>query len=474
MSIALSPRILPVGALLVMGSLLFPHTAEAHCLDPLGDITQNGVTDISDVQCESLTALWELSDGDFANVPACTGESVLNTDPNCDGTHDVIDLLLVINYVLGIPLSSELDADGNGCPDTCDVVTCLLGDCDDGIACTMDGCDASGACFSYPSDSACDDGDDCTVATCDEIADCQVLFKDNGVACDDNDLCTHEDACASGACTGVFSAICDDGNICTTNDACAAGKCTGDVAGDEVCNDDNSCTIDFCNALGTGCLHGVEPAGTSCNDGDPCTANEQCNGTGMCQWSEFSTDEGCELPVLCSLDGAVGDILDCPLQIARASFDSASAAAAQLKFKYPNAHLSFISIFDELCFGPSCFEFDILGGPIKQLSSGHTISCEHTDPTAWDPGGFSNNLNQQTLPGEGLCAFVHTSSPFTALSNAFVDISGAIEGNPEVLQARFKLLVPGGASVHATSFTATLGTGVEMDVSWDDGIMIVQ
>jgi hypothetical protein len=417
--------------------------------------------------------LWELTDGSFDNVPSCAGESVLNTDPNCDGVHNVTDILLVINYVLGIPLASALDADGNGCPDTCDSLSCGLGDCDDGIGCTLDGCTAGTGCVSYPSDSACDDNDDCTTETCDPAADCQVILVADDTICDDSDLCTHDDKCASGSCTGDFSAVCDDGSICTLNDVCAAGACSGTPASDDVCDDSNPCTIDFCNAAGTACLHGVEPVGANCDDGDACTADEHCNGKGLCEWSSLASTPECDLPVLCQLEGAVGDILECKLQIARASVTSPSAAGAQLKFKYPNAHLSFISLFDELCFGTICFENDILGGSLKQLSTGHAVSCENTDPTVWDPGGFSNNLNQATLPGEGLCLFVHTSSPFTPLSDAFIDGAGAVVGNPDVLRAQFKLLHPDGGSVHATGFEAFQGNGLEMDVVWEDGVMIV-
>jgi hypothetical protein len=46
-------------------------------------------------------------------------------------------------------------------------------DLDDGIACTLDGCDEVGALVTHaPDDSSCDDGDSCTADSCDELTGC--------------------------------------------------------------------------------------------------------------------------------------------------------------------------------------------------------------------------------------------------------------------------------------------------------------
>lgn len=87
-------------------------------------------------------------------------------------------------------------------------------------------------------------------------------------------------------------ADCDDGNACTT-DSCTSGTCeyvddtptgsccdpvTGSLA---TIDDANSCTIDECQFDGT-VSHSPEAAGTSCDDANLCTANDQCDGAGTC------------------------------------------------------------------------------------------------------------------------------------------------------------------------------------------------
>ena len=73
---------------------------------------------------------------------------------------------------------------------------------------------------------------------------------------------------------------CDDGNACTVNDI-EDGACTCISGSPLVCDDGNSCTLNTCNPL-TGCVSIPAPAGTACNDGNPNTINDACDGTGNC------------------------------------------------------------------------------------------------------------------------------------------------------------------------------------------------
>lgn len=74
---------------------------------------------------------------------------------------------------------------------------------------------------------------------------------------------------------------CDDGQACTANDECdGAGACVGtaipdcfQVAAD--CDDGNACTIDACQTDGT-VTHDPEQVGTPCDDGDECSGSEVC------------------------------------------------------------------------------------------------------------------------------------------------------------------------------------------------------
>src|SRR5205814_482828 len=84
-----------------------------------------------------------------------------------------------------------------------------------------------------------------------------------------------------GVCAVVSdSSPCDDGDACTQTDLCAAGECVG---GNPV-----TCTaLDECHVAGTcngatgKCSNPSQSDGTACNDGDPCTQTDTCQG-GAC------------------------------------------------------------------------------------------------------------------------------------------------------------------------------------------------
>lgn len=90
-------------------------------------------------------------------------------------------------------------------------------DCDDGIACTSDGCDAFGKCKHTPNNGACDDGLVCTDNVCDPLSGCQFP-----VACDDGNVCTDNscDAVTGGCVFTASGAPCDDADPCTLGDIC--------------------------------------------------------------------------------------------------------------------------------------------------------------------------------------------------------------------------------------------------------------
>ena len=190
--------------------------------------------------------------------------------------------------------------DGNFCStDLCDPETgeCSYElntlPCDDGDACTAGDHCVEGACISLgPTD--CDDDNVCTSDSCDSWAGC--LHSSVSGDCDDHDACTSGDHCQNGACVGQATfcndgeicthdrcdavtgecyfppntAPCDDANICTSNDHCEAGACTGDQAN---CDDDDPCSTDLCNPV-AGCYH--EPYTGPCDDGIDCTFGDAC------------------------------------------------------------------------------------------------------------------------------------------------------------------------------------------------------
>lgn len=156
-------------------------------------------------------------------------------------------------------------SDGNPCTrdDLCGGGVCVSGpppSCDDGIACTADSCDATGACAHRADDVICGAG-----FRCDPALGCQPTS-----ACTMTNCQPTPGACEMAACSG---ATCMRSTTCTTGTTCCGGACvpTG-------CDDGNPCTDDLCN--GVSCVHTNHTRG--CSDGDPCTIGDQCSG-GACQ-----------------------------------------------------------------------------------------------------------------------------------------------------------------------------------------------
>ncbi len=252
--------------------------------------------------------------------------------------------------------------DGDACTvgDHCEAGVCLGLPiaCDDSNPCTDDACDGLGGCAATFNNAGCDDGDPCTVndvckdgqcggydvdCSCQDNSDCG-QFEDgdlcNGTLyCDTSTLpyqCKVNEAsivacpvlegqeaiCAKAVCaplTGECSVepnhsgyACDDGDACTVGDKCDMAQCLGGVAA--LCNDNNPCTDDSCDAL-AGCQN--VPNVAACNDGDPCTTVDTCmNGAcvgaqpKVCDDGNICTSDSCAAGEGCTFvptDGACDD-----------------------------------------------------------------------------------------------------------------------------------------------------------------------
>jgi hypothetical protein len=203
--------------------------------------------------------------------------------------------------------------------------------CDDGIACTIDGCDeATDSCLHAPNDAVCSDGQYCNgVEVCDPINGCQ---SGPPVLCDDAVLCT-VDACneATDSCTNAPSdALCGDGQFCNGVEVChPALGCQGGTPPN--CNDSIACTTDACNEdkdlcvnapvsstcsdglycngeevciVGVGCQGGTAP---NCNDGIPCTTDACNENTDSCANTPHSSQ--CDDGVFCN-GAEICDVVD--------------------------------------------------------------------------------------------------------------------------------------------------------------------
>jgi len=154
----------------------------------------------------------------------------------------------------------------------------------------------------------------CRVGVCNEAADmCTTLPGNEGGVCNDNNMCTGNDRCASGTCVGQGpppncddgnacttdscapasgcqhvnnTGACSDGNPCTTNDTCSGGACVGGPPID--CGDGNLCTTDSCHPV-LGCRHVNNSV--PCNDNSVCTTNDQCSG-GQCGGTAVNCNDG--------------------------------------------------------------------------------------------------------------------------------------------------------------------------------------
>ncbi len=161
------------------------------------------------------------------------------------------------------------DISGDGVfPDACQPAC-------EGRVCGPDSC--GGVC------GDCGEGYSCTPKGdgCEEDCDALCVGLDCGTAglddecncgdCDDDNTCT-DDYCGAGTC--VYNPLdipCDDGDPCTIGDQCQEGAC---VATDKDCDDLNPCTDDACDEAGS-CAYTNNTM--ECNDEDPCTEPDICS-----------------------------------------------------------------------------------------------------------------------------------------------------------------------------------------------------
>ncbi len=211
--------------------------------------------------------------------------------------------------------------------------------CNDGLYCTTnDECDGNGACEGTA--RSCDDSLTCTADSCDEnnnvcthaLANNKCLVnnkcynanganpsnqcqscqpgvtttafsnKNAGVSCNDKLYCTTDDVCdGNGACAGV-ARNCDDARTCTTDscneatDSCAYVAVPNNCLINSMCvaggttNPLNPCQE--CNANVSLTAWSPKAGGTSCDDNQFCTVNDQCNLFGVCEGGDRDCGDG--------------------------------------------------------------------------------------------------------------------------------------------------------------------------------------
>lgn len=289
-------------------------TSNADCND--------GVACTSDV-CNLSTGICANADNDAAcdNGLFCDGEEFCDGArgcragfrPNCDDgvdcTYDECDADQ--DACVFLPDDGFCD-DGEFCngAEVCDVrLDCVAGaspTCDDGVGCTVDFCDPrTDACANETDDSLCDDGRWCNGAeSCDAVLDCRA-----GVApdCDDAVGCTVDscDESADACVNDVDDSQCDDGRFCNGVESCdALLGCQAGAA--PSCDDDVDCTVDRCDATRDACVHSADDS--ACDDGRFCNGFETCDAVDGCQ---VGVAPDCSDGVGCTVDSCDESLDQC-------------------------------------------------------------------------------------------------------------------------------------------------------------------
>ena len=245
-----------------------------------------------------------------AGIACDDGDSTTNAD-QCDGSGGCAGTPYTCEPGVCVESSTP---DGQGCA----LVYSQAGvACDDGDINTQgDQCDGSGGCAGSPYTCTATQCEASSVATGEG---CEVEYWASGHPCDDGDVNTQSDQCdGQGGCVGsaytceptqcqsssvadgvgclvtnkLEGIACDDGVLTTKGDACdGQGGCAGTPY---------TCETTQCQATatpnGVGCDVDYWAQGTACEDGDPGTQDDQCDGQGACAGTPYTCAPGlCEV-----------------------------------------------------------------------------------------------------------------------------------------------------------------------------------
>jgi hypothetical protein len=193
---------------------------------------------------------------------------------------------------------------GNSDPTDCRACSIFAGGISDGtcapaergLVCRddVDVCDRFESCDGLstvcPPDSVVDAGVLCRNATvnCVAVSSCDGVNKacpdstiPDGGSCDDFNSCTVGDRCSSGVCVGREL---DAGTSCALGNPCAVGQCGAgscNYVADAPCPAPAACRVGFCSYSLGACTTSVMANGVACDDGQPCTLGDTCQG-GVC------------------------------------------------------------------------------------------------------------------------------------------------------------------------------------------------
>lgn len=282
------------------------------------DVCQAGVCTGSDpVVCTASSQCHEVgvcdpgtgvcSNPTSPDTKACDDGNACTTGDFCDGAGTCVGGTL---NTCAANDTACADFQCNPVSGACDVIVPINegGTCDDGNACTDGELCVAGTCTQGTSVCACqtdsdcvDDGDLCNGTLICVANNCVVDPATVPAPCDSS----ADTECSANTCipaTGLCvmrprneNQSCDDGDLCTTNDVCIAGTCTGDTV--DCSPFDDACNTVACDpSLGTCTLVTPVADDTPCDDLNACTEDTTCQagtcaaGTLVC---ECATDLDC-------------------------------------------------------------------------------------------------------------------------------------------------------------------------------------
>lgn len=138
------------------------------------------------VVCRSAAGICDVAEHCPGDAPTCPPDAFAPADVSCRAAAGSCDVAETCTGTSPHCPPDATRAAGTACDD-------------DGLVCTVDRCDAAGACLHEPDAGACTAGA-CAVARCDPGAGCVSSAAPDGTPCDDGDECTGEGVCRAGAC----------------------------------------------------------------------------------------------------------------------------------------------------------------------------------------------------------------------------------------------------------------------------------
>jgi hypothetical protein len=128
---------------------------------------------------------------------------------------------------------------------------------------------------------------------------------------------------------------------------------------------------------------------------------------------------------VCILSGSAGDVISCPIQVARKAIDSTVPTAFQIQLEYP-ASVEILTFDDgEFCIVPGLCIPATIPDPFQKLNSGHAVTLAPQVLDDWQ--------------GQGQLLIVNLEDTTVPVTDAYFD-GGVIVGDPVLINVQFQLI----------------------------------